>query len=57
MLRSPDPLWFWTPLLEDARRQPEFKELVTRLGLVDYWREYGWSEYCHPLEGDDFECG
>jgi hypothetical protein len=26
------------------------------LGLVDYWRAKGWSEFCHPTSGDDFAC-
>lgn len=45
----------WRPLMRDVRRLPEFKDLVRDLGLVDYWREFGWSEFCRPV-GDDFEC-
>lgn len=34
-----------------------FKEVVRGVGLVDYWRAYGWSDFCKPLAGgDDFEC-
>jgi hypothetical protein len=48
--------YFWLPLFEDVRRVPDFKSLVRDLGLVDYWREYGWPPFCRPLDGEDFEC-
>jgi TolB-like protein/DNA-binding winged helix-turn-helix (wHTH) protein len=50
------PSMLWQPLLQDVRRLPAFKELVRDLGFVDYWRQYGWSDFCHPLGGDDFVC-
>ena len=46
----------WYPVMSDVRRLPEFKELVTELNLVEYWREYGWADYCRPLSDEDFEC-
>jgi tetratricopeptide (TPR) repeat protein len=46
----------WRPLLSEVRRRPEFKQIVLRLGLVDYWRVYGWSELCRPVGTDDFAC-
>ncbi len=56
MRRSRD-LWaFWTPLLEDIRRQDAFKEIIIEAGLVDYWDEFGWSEYCRPTTNSEFEC-
>lgn len=51
------PSALWQPLFRDARRLPAFKDLVRNLGLVEYWRIYGWSDFCHPLNGDDFACG
>ena len=56
MRRSPDPFWFWSPLLQEARKQPEFKELVSQMGLVDYWREYSWGDFCRPAGNQDIEC-
>ena len=56
MRRSKDLWFFWGPLMADARATEEFKSIVRDVGLVDYWREYGWNEYCAPTEGDDFEC-
>jgi tetratricopeptide (TPR) repeat protein len=46
----------WFPLFDDVRRLPDFKSLVRELGLVEYWREYGWPPFCRPLGGDDFAC-
>ena len=47
---------FWHPVMSDVRRLPEFKTLVTQIGLVDYWREIGWADACRPVGEDDFEC-
>jgi len=56
MRRSPD-LWaFWTPLTGALRNTPEFRDIIDSIGLVDYWREYGWNDYCRPLGQTDFEC-
>jgi len=46
----------WYPVMSEVRRLPEFKELVTEINLVAYWRVYGWADTCHPLGDDDFEC-
>ena len=48
--------WLWTPLMVNVRKLPGFKDLVREHGLVDYWREFGWGDYCQPLGADDFEC-
>lgn len=46
----------WYPFFSDMRQLPAFNELVTRIGFVDYWRTYGWPEYCEPDEDDTFRC-
>lgn len=46
----------WQPVLRDVRKRPGFRKIVIDLGLVDYWRVYGWSDFCHPLGGNDFAC-
>jgi adenylate cyclase len=51
------PSVLWQPLMRDVRRLPQFKDLVREIGLVEYWRTYGWSDYCHPLDREDFACG
>ena len=56
MRRSGD-LWsFWLPQFERVRATQGFKELVSDMGLVDYWREFEWGDYCKPVGADDFEC-
>jgi len=45
------------PIHKPMRHLPGFKDLVTKLGLVDYWRATGnWGEFCRPVGEDDFEC-
>jgi tetratricopeptide (TPR) repeat protein len=46
----------WRPVMADVRKLPGFKDLVREMGLVQYWREFGWGEHCRPLGEDDFEC-
>jgi TolB-like protein len=50
------PLMLWNPNMREVRPLPQFRDLVTRMGLVPYWREYGWPDHCQPLSGEDFEC-
>ena len=38
-----------------VRQHPRFRELVVESGLLDYWRKWGWSDYCEP-DGDSFRC-
>ena len=53
-LRMPDGLW--QPMMRDVRKLPAFKDQMREIGLVDYWRAYGWSDFCHPIGDDDFTC-
>jgi TolB-like protein len=46
----------WYPMMSEVRQLPGFKELVTDLNLVAYWRASGWADLCQPLGDDDFEC-
>jgi len=46
----------WMPYFSDMRRLQGFKDLVTELNMVDFWRKYGWADFCRPLKGGDFEC-
>ena len=46
----------WYPVMSEPRQLPEFKELVTDLNLVEYWRAYGWADACRPLGDNDFTC-
>ena len=44
-------------LMDLIRTRPRYRQLVTEIGLVAYWRERGWPDYCQPKGDDDFECG
>ena len=45
----------WLPVMRDVRQLPRFKAFVAEVGLVDYWRQYGWPTLCRA-KGDDFTC-
>ena len=46
----------WLPAMHDVRQLPRFKTFVTDVGLVDYWRKYGWPTLCKPVGASDFAC-
>lgn len=46
--------WLTSPT--GFRKLPGFKSLVRKMGVADFWREYGWADLCQPLGSDDFEC-
>ena len=46
----------WFPVMKEVRQLPRFKEIVREIGLVDYWKEYGWPDLCRPVGDDDFVC-
>ncbi len=46
----------WLPEAAALRRLPRFGELMETLGLVDYWKQYGWPDDCRPA-GPDIQCG
>jgi tetratricopeptide (TPR) repeat protein len=48
--------WVWHPSNAPARRSEQFKRVVRKIGLVDFWRAKGWPPQCHPTTGDDFVC-
>lgn len=39
----------------NLRQTEHFRSKVVESGLLDYWREWGWSDYCRP-DGDSFVC-
>ena len=51
-----DFMWnFWRSDMAPFRQDPRFAALVTELGMVDYWRAYGWPDVCQPA-GDSVIC-
>jgi TolB-like protein/DNA-binding winged helix-turn-helix (wHTH) protein/Flp pilus assembly protein TadD len=47
--RLPHPGVIWIPLFTKLRSTPEFIGIVERLGMVDYWRAYGFADFCRPV--------
>lgn len=49
-------LWvIWRPNMAAFRQDPRFADLVTELGLLDYWRGNGWPDACQPV-GNSVNC-
>ncbi|MCP4383603.1 MAG: hypothetical protein GY798_19675 [Hyphomicrobiales bacterium] len=44
-------------LIDTIGHLDRFKEIVKDMGLVDYWRQRGWPEFCRPHDNNDFDCG
>jgi TolB-like protein len=54
----PTELKFFLFFFSDAselRQDPRFHDQVVDTGLLEYWRQWGWSDYCEP-DGDGFRC-
>jgi len=49
-------VYIWLPQLKEMRQLRDFKTYLREVGMVDYWKEYGWPDICHELSEDDFEC-
>lgn len=47
--------FFFQPDARALRQTERFRQLVVEGGLLDYWREWGFSDYCRP-DGDSFTC-
>jgi tetratricopeptide (TPR) repeat protein len=56
MQRHPVPWAMWGNEMKEVRRMPRFKDLVRQVGLEEYFREYGWNDFCRPVGAEDFEC-
>ena len=46
----------WHPSYAPLRKTARFKELMKKVGMVDYWRAKGWPDLCHPVGANDFAC-
>lgn len=43
--------FLWLPEMEAFRSDPRFQDFVTRVRLIDYWREYGPPDGCELRDG------
>jgi tetratricopeptide (TPR) repeat protein len=48
--------YLWHPSYAPLRKLDRFKKIIRDQGFVEYWRERGWPDLCHPTTGDDFVC-
>jgi len=46
----------WSPEGASFRRDPRFAELAERMGIVDYWKQYGFPDGCHAGEDRAIVC-
>jgi hypothetical protein len=47
----------WAPYRTPLRGSAQFKDLMVKMRLVDYWRSSGkWADLCKPVGDNDFEC-
>lgn len=42
----------WSPEAAGFRKDSRFSNLVERIGLVDYWKQYGYPDHCRAGPGD-----
>jgi hypothetical protein len=42
----------WSPEAAGFRKDPRFSKLVERIGLVDYWKQYGYPDHCRAGAGE-----
>jgi adenylate cyclase len=46
----------WAPEGAAMRRDPRFGQLAQRIGLVDYWKQYGFPDGCHAGKDTPVAC-
>ena len=46
----------WHPDGREFRSTPHFKRFIFEGGVLAYWQEKGFPDYCRPVGDDDFEC-
>ena len=46
----------WNPGLPGLRNSPAFKEILNRMGVVEFWRLKGFPPHCRAVGAKDFTC-
>ena len=47
-----DAMHVWSADVAEFRRDPRFGLLAQRMGLVEYWKQYGYPDGCRAGSGD-----
>jgi len=47
----------WHPDGDEFRTTPQFKAVISEMGIFEYWKARGFPPQCKPVGDDDFECG
>ena len=48
-------IFMWNPINVGYLESAAFKTYLTNIGVVDYWRKYGFPDQCELVDGDDVE--
>jgi tetratricopeptide (TPR) repeat protein len=49
--------FLWHRSYRELRGTERFRTFLRNSGIIDYWEEFGWPEFCSPVENaDDFSC-
>jgi hypothetical protein len=48
--------FLWLPVFDEVRQRSEFKDLLVKLGLPEYWDATSWPDVCRRLGRRDFTC-
>ena len=48
--------YLWLPDARGFRTTSYFKTMIRDSGVLKYWQQKGFPEFCRPLGDDDFEC-
>ncbi|MEM9529288.1 MAG: winged helix-turn-helix domain-containing protein [Pseudomonadota bacterium] len=54
--RSRDFWSVWTPVMANVRATDQFANLMETAGLVEYWDQHGWGEFCERDVGGTVRC-
>ena len=48
--------WSSNDYTSAMRQTKAFRQALVDMGLVEFYRENGWPDLCHPISEDDFKC-
>jgi hypothetical protein len=47
---------YWDATYAGYRQSEQFKTMVRKSGVFNYWRKNGFPPQCHAVGSDDFAC-